>query len=110
MDDQMESTEAKVIAVHLSHMSGSIERLSKAVEDMGEKLERRMGDHETRLQSIERDMPGLKELRRYVIAGVVAGVGMIGAALMKLVVYDVPRLPPAVPAVAQQTTQPKVTP
>lgn len=57
-----------------------------------------MADHEKRLQTVERDMPGLKELRRWVIAGVVAGVGMVGTALFKLVIIDVPRftVPPAV--------------
>ena len=46
-----------------------------------------MQKHEERLSSIEAAMPGLKEMRTYVVAGVVAGAGMIGAALLKLVVF-----------------------
>jgi hypothetical protein len=32
-------------------------------------------------------LPGLKELRQYVMMGIVAGVGMIAAAVLKLVVF-----------------------
>lgn len=46
-----------------------------------------MQKHEERLSSIEAAMPGLKEMRTYVVAGVVAGAGMIGVALLKLVVF-----------------------
>ena len=46
-----------------------------------------MQKHEERLSSIEATMPGLKEMRTYVVAGVVAGAGMIGVALLKLVVF-----------------------
>ena len=46
-----------------------------------------MQKHEERIATIEAAMPGLKEMRTYVVAGVVAGAGMIGAALLKLVVF-----------------------
>lgn len=62
-----------------------------------------MADHEKRIQQVERDMPGLKELRRWVIGGVLAGLGMVGTALFKLVVIDVPRFG-APPAVIYQST------
>lgn len=38
-----------------------------------------------RLSVIEIALPGLKELRKWVIMGVLGGLGMIGAALLKLV-------------------------
>ena len=44
-----------------------------------------MQKHEERLTKVEVEMPGLRELRRYLIGGVVAGAGMIGVAVLKLV-------------------------
>lgn len=44
-----------------------------------------MQKHEDRLTTVEMAMPGLKELRSYVVTGIVAGVGMIAAAVLKLV-------------------------
>lgn len=44
-----------------------------------------MQKHEDRLTTVEMAMPGLKELRSYVVMGIVAGVGMIAAAVLKLV-------------------------
>ena len=44
-----------------------------------------MQKHEDRLTAIETAMPGLKEMRRWVIGGILAGIGMIGAAVLKLV-------------------------
>lgn len=41
--------------------------------------------HEKRIAQIEHLVPGLTELRRWVIGGLLAGIGMIGVALMKLV-------------------------
>jgi hypothetical protein len=46
-----------------------------------------MQKHEERIAKIESVMPGLKETRNWVILGILAGVGMIGAALLKLVVF-----------------------
>lgn len=46
-----------------------------------------MQKHEERLSAIEAVMPGLKEMRTYVVAGVMAGAGMIGVAVLKLVVF-----------------------
>lgn len=44
-----------------------------------------MQKHEDRINAVELAMPGLKELRSYVITGIVAGVGMIAVAVVKLV-------------------------
>jgi len=116
----MNSTEARVIDAKLEHMSKDLARMSGAVDgvnagmqtlgrveqaqqhmlDMLKDGATRMGDHEARIQTIEREMPGLRELRRYVIAGVLAGVGMIGVALVKLVIVDLPRVQAPAPVLA----------
>lgn len=41
-----------------------------------------------RISAIENVLPGLKELRVWVIGGVLGGAGMLGVALMKLVLVD----------------------
>lgn len=46
-----------------------------------------MQKHEERLVKMEVAMPGLQELRKYVVMGIVAGAGMIGVAVLKLVVF-----------------------
>lgn len=44
-----------------------------------------MRDHETRLQMIETAMPGLREVRRWVVTCLLSCVAMLAAALIKLV-------------------------
>lgn len=44
-----------------------------------------MQKHDERIASMEMVMPGLKELRSYVVMGIVAGIGMIAVAVAKLV-------------------------
>lgn len=108
----MTSAEARIIEASLEHLRGDIQRLNDTMQaiatetrqlaeirTMQSHIQTRLADgtvtigkHEERLQSIERDLPGLKELRRWVITGVLAGVGMMGTALVKLVIIDVPRL------------------
>jgi hypothetical protein len=46
-----------------------------------------MQKHEERLVKMEVAMPGLQELRKYLVMGIVAGAGMIGVAVLKLVVF-----------------------
>ena len=43
-------------------------------------------DHETRVRVIEGEMPTVKLIRNWVIGGVISSVGMIGAAVIHLVV------------------------
>lgn len=108
----MTSAEARIIEASLEHLRGDIQRLNDTMQAIATETRQlaeirtmqshiqtqladgsvALGKHEERLQSIERDLPGLKELRRWVITGVLAGVGMMGTALMKLVIIDVPRL------------------
>lgn len=119
----MSSAEARLLEAKVQHVAEQVTRSNVALEDVSRKLEplpalvtsmewirqdlargtATMVDHDARLKRIEQDMPGLKELRRWVIAGVLAGVGMLGAALLKLVILDLPRIPttivPSTPAV-----------
>lgn len=46
-----------------------------------------MQKHEERIAVMEAAMPGLKETRGWVIAGILAGISMIGIAVLKLVVF-----------------------
>ena len=48
----------------------------------------RLNDHEQRLQVVERNMPQLLEMRKWVIMGILAGAGMMGTAVVKLVLVD----------------------
>jgi hypothetical protein len=109
----LSSVEARLIAAQLGHLTDETRRNADGIAAIGESLHvltrleenqshiaeklkegsMRMSDHERRLQIVEQDLPGLRELRKWVIAGVLAGLGMVGASLFKLVVLDVPRLP-----------------
>lgn len=53
-------------------------RLRKVEQEMPENLDKR-------LSAIEVAMPGLKESRTWVVLGILSGLGMMGAALAKLV-------------------------
>ncbi len=125
-DKYLTSSEARIISTQLGHLVVETKRNADAVAAIGESLHVltrleasqtnvveklkegsiRMSDHETRLQRIEQDLPGLRELRRWVIAGVLAGAGMVGAALVKLVVFDVPRIPQYATQPVQPTGKP----
>lgn len=107
------SAEARVIGVSLSHLAAETKRNADAVVAINEslhiltRLEQAQGNvldslrdgrikmeqHERRLIDIEKEMPALKEARRWVVTGVLAGIGMMGLALVKLVLVDVPRIP-----------------
>lgn len=67
----------------------SLVRIEERQINTAEKLHTgagKMGDHENRLRCIEKEMPGLVEQRKWVVGGVLTGLGMIGMALLKLVV------------------------
>lgn len=44
-----------------------------------------IGDHETRMRTMENEMPTLKLVRGWVIAGVVGIMGILGVAILHLV-------------------------
>lgn len=120
------SAEARIIATSLSHLAQETKRNADAVAAIGESLHiltrleetqanvvdklkegsMRMTDHEKRLQRVEQELPGLQETRKWVVAGVLAGISMMGGALIKLVVVDVPRMQQYAPASAQAPVPP----
>lgn len=119
----MDSGEARVIHTRLDSLVENVTRLANALEAMQAQLHvltamkvqqdhmaqqmtagaATMTKHEERISQIEKDMPGLKELRRWVVGGVLAGLGMMGTALGKLVIYDMPRAPGGVIQSGQTT-------
>lgn len=119
----LSSLEARVIGASLAHLTSEQKRTTDAVvaineslhaltrlevtqADIAERLKEgsmRMTDHEKRLQAVEQEMPGLREMRKWAISAMIAGLGMVGVALVKLVIIDVPRIPQP-PAQHQQTT------
>jgi ElaB/YqjD/DUF883 family membrane-anchored ribosome-binding protein len=60
------------------------ERQQQIVERLSDGTEK-MKQLDDRVRDVELAMPQLVETRKWVIGGVLAGVGMIGAALLKLV-------------------------
>lgn len=52
------------------------------LRDLERSLPRKLDE---RLDEMEKAMPGLLEMRKWVVIGVLAGVGMIGAALVTMV-------------------------
>ena len=59
-----------------------LERAFTAIEKVGREHE----NTEARLQNIEVVMPGLKETRKWVVGGILAIVGMVGLAMVAIVV------------------------
>jgi hypothetical protein len=92
----------------VSRVEGTVDGMDKKLDTLGEamllltRLEERhasvqlrlmegsktMAIFGDRLSSIENKMPGLSEMRLWVISGILAGVGMIGAGVIKLVIID----------------------
>jgi hypothetical protein len=76
---------ASLVRLEVQH-AAMLERLAdhtRIIEKQGE-----------RLATVELEMPGLKEMRKYVVMGIVTGALMIGGALLKLVVIDPQPRPP----------------
>lgn len=100
--DQM-SKQLEDVTVAMKEVAKSLTALVRLEENHKMTAERltsgsaRMEKIEERLAEIEKAMPGLKELRRWVIGGVLAGLGMMGTAVGKLVLLD-PADPPAIQA------------
>lgn len=110
----MNSAEAQVLAERTQHMQTDMARTLEAMQDIQRKLDvlplmsatvehlradlvrstTAARDHEKRLQTIENQLPGLTEMRRWVIGGILASLGMMGTALVKLVIVDPLREPP----------------
>ncbi len=61
--------------------------IGRAFDEIKEERNKRDG-LDARVQKLEVDAPSYKELRRWVIGGVLAGMGMLAAALLKIIVID----------------------
>jgi C4-dicarboxylate-specific signal transduction histidine kinase len=102
---KMNSAEALVLDERTRHMQSDVQAIAGAVQDVNRKLEllpvmaatvehlrtdltKTTRDHEERIQRIEQQLPGLAELRKWVVGGIIAALGMMGAAIIKLVIVD----------------------
>ena len=123
MNNPITSAEAQILAADIKHIRQDMARQTNSIESISRSLQvlTRLEEghsqimekitvvgaetraHETRLQAIERDMPGLREVRRWVIGGVLAGIGMMGMSLVKLTLID----PVAIQKVLVQVPQQK---
>lgn len=103
MDNQAPHT---VLDFRVTNLEKVVERVSKAVESIDESLKTltrldvkhdetskglnraflEIDDHEKRIRNIEEEMPTTKLIRGWVIAGVVGVLGMMGVAMIKMVV------------------------
>lgn len=92
----------------LTLVSGRLDRVEDALVDIAQSLKtlvalevshqetramvlraiEAQGRFDGRLREIETEMPGLREMRSWVIGGVLSGIGMIAVALVKLVVVS----------------------
>lgn len=104
----LSSTEALILQNTLVHLTAETKRNADAVFSIHESLRtltrleathgaqiaevarisRQVELVDDRILEIERDMPGLRELRKWVVLGIVSGVGMMGIALTKLVLIQ----------------------
>jgi len=75
----------KSIAESVRSIAVLEERHAEASRAMGRIFDG-MKDIESRLRPIEADMPGLREIRRWVVGGVLSITSIVGAAIIALVV------------------------
>ena len=102
----MSDNDNAVLDVRVTNLERVVERVSTAVESIDESLktltrldvkheetnkavERAfddISDHETRIRVVETEMPTMKLIRGWVIAGVVSLVGLVGLAIAGMVI------------------------
>jgi predicted nucleic acid-binding Zn-ribbon protein len=63
-----------------------LNRAFDAIKECEDQHDRHIEAYNERMRPIEAALPGLKELRRWVIAGILAIVGVVGTAVVTLVV------------------------
>lgn len=86
--------ELKRMGASIHAISESLQILARLEQGHSGILERlrdgaaRFKEQDARISVIEQTMPGLKELRVWVIGGVLGGASMLGVALLKLVLVD----------------------
>lgn len=69
----------------------NLTRLESQHSQHSEALSRAFGEIrllQDRVTKVEREMPGLIEMRKWVVLGVVSGIGMVMVALFKLAIVD----------------------
>lgn len=111
------------VQADVSEIKGTLAKLTDAVTGI-ERLETRQialvgeiesarklqSNFENRIATIEHEMPGLRELRKWVVGGMVTGIGMMLIAVASLVLtpkqYVVLAAPAQIGAPADKTAQP----
>lgn len=130
-EQTLKSAEAQVLGVKIDGVGGDVVEIKKTLEKLTDVLQvvtelrvqqnhtsdaigrafNKLDKHEARLVPIENAMPALKEARRWVVGGVLAGVSMMGVALLKMVVIDPmqqPRIVYVAPPAPQQQAGPTI--
>lgn len=102
----MSNDDNAVLDVRVSNLERVVDRVSVAVESIDESLKTLtrldvkheetnkavdrafadISDHETRIRVVETEMPTMKLIRGWVIAGVVSLVGLVGLAIAAMVI------------------------
>lgn len=105
MSIEVVSARVDSLTKDVQRVEGTVVSIDKKVDDIGQsmlmlaRLEERhtsvteqlalgskvMSNMEVRLALVEQKMPGLTEMRSWVIGGVLSGAGMIGLGILKLV-------------------------
>jgi hypothetical protein len=100
----MTSLEARLLEASLNHMRAEMTRHGNTLSSINDSLRiltkveqsqadirdrlhqgsEKMEKHENRLAMIEQKLPGLIELRRWVIGGILSGLSMLGLGVVKL--------------------------
>lgn len=108
MNPHITSVEARLLEASLAHIRTEITRHGDTLAGINDSLHKlirveeaqvaikerlqegskKLTEHEIRIEAIEKMLPSLSETRRWVIWGILAGVGMIGASLVKLVLFS----------------------
>jgi hypothetical protein len=87
---QSDVTEIKGTLAKLTDAVTGIERLETRQISLVSEIEaarKSQSSFEGRISAIEHDMPGLRELRKWVVGGMVTGIGMMLIAVASLVLY-----------------------
>lgn len=108
MSESITSAEARILAIDINHVRTDLARMTTSIESISASLQtlakleqghanildrlstnsRDTHAHELRIREIELQMPGLLEMRKWVVAGVVSGIGMMALAMVKLVLIS----------------------
>lgn len=65
-----------------------MQRDVQAMQERQDDLEKQLAKLESSVNSILLELPGLKEVRRWVVVGVIAVLSVVGGAVLKTVILD----------------------